>query len=97
MAVAVLATWRLTHLLAEESGPWAIFVALRAMFGIEHDGDGKAVSWPTSGLGAAFGCVFCLSLWIAPIVLLLLIVAPVVAWILAASAGAIIIQEKVIQ
>jgi hypothetical protein len=55
-AVAVLATWRVAHLLAREDGPGDVLVSLR-----------RRVS---GGLGRMLDCVYCLSLWIsAPIAL----------------------------
>jgi hypothetical protein len=49
--VAVLATWRLAHLVAREDGPGEILVSLR-----------RRVS---AGLGKMLDCVYCLSLWIS--------------------------------
>lgn len=50
--VAVLATWRVTHLLANEDGPVDLIVRFRARLG--------------SGLaGKLMDCFNCLSLWIA--------------------------------
>jgi len=55
-AVAVLATWRVAHLLAREDGPGDVLVSLR-----------RRVS---GGLGRMLDCVYCLSLWVsAPIAL----------------------------
>ncbi|MGE5272853.1 MAG: DUF1360 domain-containing protein [Verrucomicrobiota bacterium] len=51
-AVASLATWRLTHLLAEEDGPAEIVVRARAALG-----DGPA--------GELMDCFYCLSVWVA--------------------------------
>jgi hypothetical protein len=50
--LASLATWRLTHLLAEEDGPADAVVRLRA-----HVGDGL--------IGGAMDCFQCLSVWVA--------------------------------
>lgn len=50
--VAVLATWRMTHLLAKEDGPADLVVRLRASLG-----DGI--------LGRLMDCFYCLSLWVA--------------------------------
>ena len=50
--LAVLATWRVTHLLASEDGPADIVVRLRRMLG-------------QSLLGRLMDCFNCLSLWIA--------------------------------
>jgi hypothetical protein len=50
--VAVLATWRVTHLLAKEDGPADLVVRFRARLG--------------NGLfGALMDCFYCLSLWVA--------------------------------
>jgi hypothetical protein len=50
--VAVLATWRITHLLSKEDGPAELLVRLRSRLG--------------SGLlGQLLDCFYCLSLWVA--------------------------------
>jgi hypothetical protein len=51
-ALASLATWRVTHLLADEDGPADVVVRLRA-----HLGDGP--------LGGLMDCFQCLSVWVA--------------------------------
>jgi len=51
-AVASLATWRVTHLLAKEDGPADLVVRARAALG-----DGTA--------GALMDCFYCLSVWVA--------------------------------
>lgn len=51
-ALAALATWRVTHLLAEEDGPGDAIVRLRARLG-----DGQA--------GELMDCFYCLSAWTA--------------------------------
>ena len=50
--VGALATWRVTHLLAEEDGPGDVVVRLR-----RAAGDGWA--------GQALDCFYCLSIWTA--------------------------------
>jgi hypothetical protein len=50
--LAVLATWRVTHLLAREDGPFDIVLRLRASLG--H-----------GVLGKLFDCFYCLSVWVA--------------------------------
>ena len=50
--LAVLATWRMTHLLAREDGPADLIVRLRA--------------WLGNGFGGKLmDCFYCLSLWVA--------------------------------
>jgi hypothetical protein len=51
-ALAALATWRVTHLLANEDGPGDLIVRFRALFG--HGVAGKMMD-----------CFNCLSLWVA--------------------------------
>jgi hypothetical protein len=50
--VAALATWRVTHLLAEEDGPGDIVVRLRRRAGSSWAGD-------------LMDCFYCLSIWVA--------------------------------
>jgi hypothetical protein len=50
--LASLATWRLSHLLAEEDGPAEIVVRVRGRLG-------------SGALGTLMDCFYCLSIWIA--------------------------------
>jgi hypothetical protein len=50
--LAVLATWRITHLLANEDGPWDLMVRVRVRLGNRV--------W-----GRLMDCFQCLSLWLA--------------------------------
>ncbi len=52
LLVSSLAVWRITHLLAEEDGPWDVVVKLRQRI---HS------AW----LGNALDCFYCLSVWVA--------------------------------
>jgi len=87
MAVMLAAaTWRLTHLLMYEAGPFKLIVRLREMTGVKHEDD-QPIAHPD---GNIFECFLCLSIWTA-LILLLLVLTPVwlmVAW-LATSAFAI--------
>jgi hypothetical protein len=51
-ALATLAVWRLTHLLAEEDGPADVVFRLRARAGAGR-------------LGGLMDCFYCLSVWVA--------------------------------
>jgi hypothetical protein len=51
-ALASLATWRVTHLLAEEDGPGDVVVRVRARLGDSTAGD-------------LMDCFYCLSVWVA--------------------------------
>jgi hypothetical protein len=82
--VAVLATWRVTHLLAQEDGPAAIVARLRKRLG-------------NSQLGTLMDCFGCMSLWVALPFSSYVAHKPrdrVVAW-LALSAGAFLLNEVV--
>jgi hypothetical protein len=50
--IGALATWRVTHLIAYEDGPWDVIASLRKMAG-------------TGVLGRLMDCFYCLSLWVA--------------------------------
>lgn len=52
LTVGVLCTWRVTHLLQAEDGPWDLVVRLRKRAG-------------TGFLVRLLDCFYCLSLWIA--------------------------------
>jgi hypothetical protein len=80
--LAVLATWRITHLLANEDGPAHIIARLRGRLG--------------HGLvGSLLDCFNCLSLWIAAPAALLLSRRPIM-WVLswlAISGGACLLER----
>ncbi len=52
LVLAILATWRVTHLLAAEDGPFDVIARVRAWLG--H-----------SFMGKLMDCFYCLSLWVA--------------------------------
>jgi hypothetical protein len=86
LVLGILVTWRVTHLLYAEDGPWLMFVRLRRAVGNGF--------W-----GSLLDCFYCLSVWVAaPLAVLLgetwkerLLLAP------ALSAGAIIIERLTTQ
>ncbi len=81
--LAVLATWRVTHLLANEDGPADIIVRLRRRLGHGF-------------IGGLMDCFNCLSLWVAaPAAFLLVRRRPfmqLVSW-LALSGGACLLER----
>lgn len=81
---AVLATWRVTHLLANEDGPADIIARARERLG-------------ESELGALMDCFQCASLWVAAPMAFYVARKPsdrAVAW-LALSAGACILEALI--
>lgn len=82
--LAVLATWRVTHLLAHEDGPADLIVKFRALLG--H-----------SLAGQLMDCFYCLSLWIAAPAALFVSLKPLewlMSW-LALSGGACLLDRMV--
>src|SRR2546430_16789530 len=79
---AMLATWRLTHLLTSEDGPGDVVVPLRARMG-------------ESLAGRAMDCFYCSSLWVAAPLALFVSTDPItwiVAWT-ALSGGACLLDR----
>jgi hypothetical protein len=52
--VAALATWRVTHLIVYEDGPWDVIARLRRLAG-------------SGFFGKLMDCFYCLSLWISAV------------------------------
>jgi hypothetical protein len=81
--LAALATWRVTHLLANEDGPGDLVARFRARLG-------------ASVLGKLLDCFYCLSLWIAA-PFALSVTAHLWDWLLAwlALSGAACLLERI--
>ena len=80
LVLAVLATWRVTHLLAHEDGPADIIVRFRARLG-----PGLA--------GKLMDCFYCLSLWVAAPAAFLMFRDPVgclVSWLALSGAACLL-------
>jgi Protein of unknown function (DUF1360) len=80
--LAVLATWRMTHLLASEDGPADIIVRFRALMG-------------QSIVGKLIDCFNCLSLWVSALAALFVSRRPL-EWLfcwLALSGGACLLER----
>jgi hypothetical protein len=82
LTLCVLCVWRITHLLHAEDGPWDLLVRLRRLAG-------------TGVFGKIMDCFYCLSLWVAlPVALLM--PETRLEWLLwwpALSAGAILLER----
>lgn len=84
-----LATWRISHMLVHEDGPYEMWYGLRIKSGIRYGFDGKPSQF--GGL-SPLHCLLCTSLWVSPI-LYLLPIKYVMPW--AISGIAILIEEVV--
>jgi Protein of unknown function (DUF1360) len=81
--MAALATWRVTHLLASEDGPWDLIVRLRTWAG-------------ASFVGRLMDCFYCLSLWVAAVIAAFITTRPgdwVLTWL--ALSGAACLLERI--
>jgi hypothetical protein len=89
-----LATWNLSSLLVQENGPFAIFSRLRHALGVRYTPD--QIVYAANPIAELFTCVWCMSRWIALLLVLLVLLLPnVMMWalmILAASTVAILID-----
>ena len=63
-----LATWRVSNMLVREEGPYKVFQKLREATGIIHDDEGRVLATPDNNL---LSCVWCVSVWIAAISLMM--------------------------
>ncbi|HET7794888.1 MAG TPA: DUF1360 domain-containing protein [Rhizobacter sp.] len=82
LLAAVLATWRVTHLIVAEDGPWDTVARLRRLAG-------------SGALGDLMDCFYCASLWVAAPLAWWLHedwIARAVLW-LALSGGAIVLEK----
>lgn len=81
-AAAILAVWRVTHLVVVEDGPWDLFRSLRALATRIH-------------LERLFGCFLCFSVWAAvPFALLITREWRSFAIIIPALSGGAILLER---
>jgi hypothetical protein len=81
LVLGVLATWRVTHLLHAEDGPWKLLLRFRTAV--------------RASLGTLLDCFYCLSLWIAaPLAYLLGESWEERLWLLPALSAAAILLER---
>lgn len=83
LVIAILATWRVTHLIVAEDGPWDIIVRLRLRAG-------------DTMLGRMMDCFYCASVWVAAPIALAVSREPVpwlLSW-LAISGGASLLARE---
>lgn len=89
-----LATWNLSSLLVQETGPYSIFMRLRHWVGVRYTPEQTV--YATNPIAELFTCVWCMSRWVALVLALLTLLLPqVMIWILlvfAASTVAIVVD-----
>ena len=83
--IVALATFRLSHMVALERGPWHVFDRLRERLGATQDV--RTGAWtPTNGLVELILCPLCLSVWVGALLVGLWLLVPVLQVAVAAIA-----------
>lgn len=95
LLLLTLATWRMTHLLVYEDGPWHLVARLRYALGVRYDAHSHA--YADTMFGKLLLCVWCASLWVGVALTLLYLLLPPWLWQsvsfpLAFSAGACLLE-----
>lgn len=88
-----LATWRLSWMLAYETGPGAVFERLRFMLGASPPVCQQQIT--TGDITNVFCCIMCLSVWVALLMVVAHVYAAPVVWVFALSGAAVLIQKAV--
>src|SRR6266446_4516296 len=81
--VAALATWRVTHLIVYEDGPWDVIARLRTRAG-------------SGFFGKLMDCFYCLSLWVSAVAAVALaprIIEGILLWL--AISGAACLLDRI--
>lgn len=78
-----LATWRVSSMIVNESGPFDVFLKLRSLAGIKHDENGKQMEVPSMFFAQLFSCVWCSSMWVAAFWVLAWYILP--SWVIPAA------------
>ncbi len=92
LLVMALATWRLSFLIVREDGPLDVFRRIRSKVGIIHHDDGSIASIPERQMAKLFGCLNCISLWVALMVWIVWQFLPPAIWIVSLSGLAILLD-----
>ena len=77
LLLLALATWRLSHMISREKGPYLIFQSLRTK----------------APLGGLTSCIYCLSVWVGFALLILHLFTPIVTWIFAVPGAALMLKS----
>lgn len=89
--VCALAAWRLSYMLAYETGPGAIFETLRFYAGASTPNCSQQRA--DDRITNVLCCLNCLSVWVAALIVAIWLFVPLVVYVLALSALAIFVQR----
>lgn len=81
--ILALATWRIANMLVDEDGPWMIFEHLRLKAGLQPAfPDGTRETDPPGQMpGSLFTCVWCMSVWVAAVWIILFAISHLALWL----------------
>lgn len=100
-AILCLATWRISSLLVDETGPFDMFLKLRELVGITHDEYKRVAEIPDRFLPQLLSCMWCTSVWVGfTVSVFYFLLGGVSFWMLfpltlALSAGAIMLSSSI--
>ena len=89
LVIGVLACWRVSLLLTQETGPWEILARLRDRVGVHYNEYHECEG--TNELAKALCCVYCTSVWVS-VILTVGMRLPWLYW-LAIAGGAALLQK----
>lgn len=81
-----LATFRLSHMIAMEEGPWHIFERIHILLGAKSDITGQRWTAGQNVLAKLLSCPLCLSVWVGIVLAVVFIRGPVLDVLLVAVA-----------
>lgn len=94
-SILVVAAWRLSCLIIYEDGPFDMLAKLRDLAGVHYDEYGTIVG--EGFFGSLLTCIYCLSVWVAVLIVILYSVAPIptlyVASVFAISGGVVLLDK----
>lgn len=95
VAVLILATWRVSSLLAREEGPFDLLLKLRFRLGVRYDE--RSVPYGTTSIAKGVLCIWCNSVWVGVGWTILASISQTLAFVIALpfalSAAAILLEE----
>lgn len=87
--IICLAAWNISSLLVQESGPFRIFERVRFWMGVDTDPNGALYerygnNALQSQVSQLFMCVWCMSRWVAALLIIFYLVTPMVTVVICA-------------
>ena len=95
LVVWALASWRVSWFLMRDGGPFGIMMEIRERLGFSHTVEGIPLPYFGGFPGTLFACMWCMSFWTSILVFVVWALFPPVAFILAAWAGACVVESVV--